>query len=341
MNTDRISWVRFGALLLWSVGIGSCARWGVVPEPELTELDRRHERIREFIGEEMYGPGGLEVLEVAHRALREKWAMGEGTLVGLEDVWAHALQEGLVLFNQPDRLWGRTTAAETGDMIGQTTVGPWQMTVWNIRDNYGPRYGVQGDWTNAEINAWCRERPEIQAKMIIDYIQLSYELFERRTPYAIQRYFWLEPYVRGEIGQAGDWTKSPVARPPEGGTWEDITPEMKRDTGFYAKQVLLGTHYTKSGLLFWLVVTGDTDGARETLRTWRDQRRIIIVPQGESDAREGRRMVEFEEDLYVWTNGVGGFVVGPEDVIFAAENPEIRDQMMALIEEVILEVITD
>ena len=75
--------------------------------------------------------------------------------------------------------------------------------------------------------------------MIIDYIQLSYETFGKRTPYAIQRYFWLEPFVKGELGQAEDWTRSVVAKPPPGGTWQDLTPAMKADTGFYAKHLHL------------------------------------------------------------------------------------------------------
>jgi hypothetical protein len=306
----------------------------------LAELDAKYERLSAFIGD-TYGDGGQEVLGVAHRALREKWAAGEGTLVGLEDLWAHAMQEGQSLFNQPERLWGRTTASETGDMIGQTTVGPWQMTVWNIRDHYGPRYGVDSAWSNEEVNAWARERPEIQAKMITDYIQRSYELFGRRSPYAIQRYFWLKPFVEGELGQAEDWTRSPVARPPDGGTWEDLTPEMKRDTGFYAKQVLMGANYTRRGLLFWLVVTGDLDEARAVLRTWRDQRRVIIVSPDEAIAWEGQDQAQFEDDLYVWTNEMGGFEVMPGDVRFGEDHPEIQTTMRELVMEVIAEAISN
>ncbi|MEQ8820804.1 MAG: hypothetical protein RLY93_11220 [Sumerlaeia bacterium] len=274
-------------------------------------------RIRAFIGSEMFGPGAFEVLTVAEEALIEKHAAGEASLVRLEDLWAHALQEGLVLFNNPEKRWGRTTAEETSDMIGQTTIGPWQMTVTNIRTTYGPRYGVDQAWMNTEIYDFVRGYPEIQAKMIADYIQLSYEKFGVRSPYAIQRYFWLEPYVRGEIGQAEDWTKSPVAKPGPGQTWKDLTAADKADTGFYAKQVLLGTHYTKSGLLFWLLVTGNEDAAREAIRTWRDHRRVVLDP------RNG----------YVTTEVPGGFALSPEDVRFADGHPEIRERLRALIRE--------
>ncbi len=316
--------MRRQALILGATALLLLAGCAVGPQSttdNLRDLDARVERIREFIGEEMYGPGGLVILDVAHRALREKWARGEGTLVGIEDLWAHSLQEGLILFNQPERRWARTTAEETADMIGQTTVGPWQMTIWNIRDIYGPPYGVDPAWSNAEINAFCREHPEIQAKMITDYIQLSYDDYGRRSPYAIQRYFWLAAYVKGEIGQSDDWTRSPVAHPPEGGTWQDLTPEMMADTGFYGKQVLLGTRHTDTGVLFWLWVTGDTDAIRDALRIWRDQRHLIFV--GDDD-----------QEAYELTDEPGGFAVSPDDVIYFEEFPEIQEGIRAIIREV-------
>jgi hypothetical protein len=67
-------------------------------------------------------------------------------------------------------------------MIGQTTIGPWQLTVSNIRHVYGPRYGVDPNWPDAQVYTFCRDHPDIQAKMIIDYIQLSYESFECVPP---------------------------------------------------------------------------------------------------------------------------------------------------------------
>jgi len=281
----------------------------------------RHDRISSFIGTERYGEGGQVVLEVAAKALEQKHAAGEGLLVGLEDVWSHSLQEGLALFNKPEALWGKTTAEETSDMIGQTTIGPWQMTLRNIRNTYGKPYGVKESWTDVEIYEYCRERPIIQAKMIIDYIQQSYETLGKRTPYAIQRYFWLEPFVKGELGQSEDWTKSVVAKPPPGGTWKDLTPEMKADTGFYAKQILLGTSYTNSGLLFWLQVTGDHEGLHETLRIWRDQKRIVIAPD---DAQEKTTMT-IEGVRYMQTDEPGGFVISEDDVIYYQDSPEVHE----------------
>ncbi|CAN5164057.1 hypothetical protein BH09SUM1_BH09SUM1_25420 [soil metagenome] len=289
----------------------------------------RYNRIREFIGEEKYGPGGLVVLEVAYRALAEKHAAGEGKLVDLEDMWAESLQEGESLFNKPDMLWGKTTAEQTSDMIGQTTIGPWQMTIGNIRKTYGPPYGVDPNWPEAQVYVFCREHPEVQAKMIIDYMQQSYETFGKRSPYAIQRYFWLDPYVKGEIGQSPDWTKGVVAKPPKGGTWKDLTPEAKADTGFYSKQVLMGTAYTDTGMIFWLYVSGDIEGLRETLRTWRDEKRIIVAKDGDR-----RKPLGIEGGRYVRTDEPGNFAVKEDDVKYYKDNPEIRDAVRAIIREV-------
>ena len=47
---------------------------------------------------------------------------------------------------------------------------------------------------------------------------------------------------------------------------------MKRDTGFYAKQILLGTDYNRRGLLYWLWVTDDHAAIKATLQAWADQR---------------------------------------------------------------------
>jgi acetylornithine deacetylase len=47
---------------------------------------------------------------------------------------------------------------------------------------------------------------------------------------------------------------------------------MKADTGFYAKQILLGTDYNRRGLLYWLWLNNDLDAIRATLQSWADQR---------------------------------------------------------------------
>ncbi|MCD6385616.1 hypothetical protein J7M23_07525 [Candidatus Sumerlaeota bacterium] len=292
----------------------------VIPEREIemARLDAKYQKIKDFIGEKMYGRGGLEVLTVAYKALQEKKKNNEAGLVGLEDLWAHALQEGAVLFNKPDKLWGKTTAQETSDMLGQTTIGPWQITIWNVKDIYGPPYGVKKEWSNAKVYAWCRERPLVQAKMITDYIQKSYEDYGKRSPYAIQRYFWLEAYVKGEIGQ-GEWTKSPVAKSPTG-RWQDLTPEMKRDTGFYAKQVLLGNKHNPHGLLFWLWVTGDIDAIKETLRTWKHQKKLI-----------------WQDGKIVPTDEPGNFAIKPEDVIFCDCHPEFKKALKKIVKQILEE----
>lgn len=296
-------------------------RGGVISEKretEIAELDAKYKKIKEFIGTEMYGKGGLEVLTVAYKALREKKERGEAELVGLEDLWTHALQEGAVLFNIPDKLWGKTTAEETSDMLGQTTIGPWQITIWNVKDIYGPPYGVKKDWSNAKVYIWCREHPLIQAKMIADYIQKSYVDYGKRGPYAIQRYFWLEAYVKGEIGQ-GEWTKSPVAKSPTG-RWQDLTPEMKRNTGFYAKQILLGCHHNPHGLLFWLWVTGDIEAIKETLRTWKHQKKLI-----------------WKDGKIVPTDEPGNFAIKPEDVIFCDCHPEFKKMLKEIVIQILEE----
>ena len=261
----------------------------------------------------MYGPGGLKVLKVAYEALREKKMKGEASLVQLEDLWTHALQEGAVLFNKPDKLWGRTGPLETKDMLGQTTIGPWQMTIWNVKDIYGPPYGVKQEWSNEEVYRFCRERPRLQAKMITDYIQKSYEDYGKHSPYAIQRYFWLEAYVKGDIGQ-GLWYKSPVAVSPTG-RWEDLTPEMKRDTGFYAKQVLLGHPGNKHGLLFWLWVTKDYNAIEDALLTWKEQKKRV-----------------WEDGKAVLTDEPGRFAIQPEDIRFCQCHPDYRDFVLAMLE---------
>ncbi len=217
---------------------------------------------------EQYGEGGVEVFETAVEALHEGYLEGEYSLVSIEDLWTHSLQEGRRLFDEPDRLWGATGPEETADMIGQTTIGPWQMTVWNVQDHFGPRYGVPEDASPAEVVEWAEERPDVQARMIADYIQNAYSIYGKRSPYAIQSYFWLEPFVKGEIGQSDEWWDSPVARPPEGKTYEDLTPEMLADTGFYARQIVCGHPHQPRGLLFWLAVTGDIEAIDDLLETW-------------------------------------------------------------------------
>ena len=260
--TGRV--IVWGAFAAWVAG--ACGGCATAPnQAALEDLDRRYEAIRAT--GDAYGPGGRIVLDTAYRVLREGRARGQWPLVGLEDLWVEAIQEGAGLFNQPDRRWGKTTAAETKDMIGQTTIGPWQITVTNVKAKYGLPYGVQPEWPDAQVYAYCRDNPDIQAKMIADYIQEAGTNYGRRGPYAIQRYFWLEGYTRGWIGQ-GAWDKSVLPEPP-GGDWTKLTPEMKADTGFYAKQILVGWRGNPRGLLYWLWVTGDTGGIRAALRTWR------------------------------------------------------------------------
>jgi len=287
-------------------------------EAAVVDLDRRYEAL--LAQSAGYGPGGRIVLDTAYAALRAGRAEGRWPAVGLEDLWTESIQEGGGLFNQPDRRWGKTTATETKDMIGQTTIGPWQITVTNVRAKYGLPYGVQPDWSDAQVYGYCRDHPDIQAKMIADYIEEAYGKYGRRGPYGIQRYFWLEGYTRGWIGQ-GAWDKSVLPEPP-GGDWTKLTSEMKADTGFYAKQILVGWRGNPRGLLYWLWVAGDADGIRETLRTWRDQGRMVW-DESAGDAR--------------LTEEPGDFSVYPQDLRYLKPFSECHAELVKVVLEVLME----
>lgn len=294
------------------------AKQSGVSDPGFSDLDRRYERIRSR--SEAYGEGGQLVLEIAYKALLEGKAEGKWADVGIEDLWAHAIKEGAGLFNDPSRRWGKTTAEETKDLIGQTTIGPWQITINNVKNIYGKPYGIAEDWPDEKVYAFCRDHPDVQVKMIADYIHLSYSTFGRRTPYAIQRYFWLDGYVRGWIGR-GEWDKSVLCEPPDG-NWRNITPEMKANTGFYAKQLVCGWRSNSHGLLYWLWVTRDDAAMRDLLRAWRDQPRLAW-----DEAQQ--RIVPTVEP--------GGFAIKPEDFKYMASEPEAQAALSALAAEILAE----
>lgn len=274
----RPTFTRREALGIVAMGVAAtalgCARRQETTAPSRTEadsladLDRRHEAMV-AASATAFGPGGLIVLRTGYEALGRGRARGKWADVGLEDLWAHAIKEGSILFEDPNKRWGKTGPEETKDLIGQTTIGPWQMTVHNVRAVYGPRHGASPDWSDAEVYAWARENPRLQAAMIADLIAENYRDQGVRNPYAIQRYFWLEAFAKGQIGQ-GPWDSSVLATPPPGGSWKDLTDEDKRRTGFYGKQLVCGTKTNPRGLLYWLAVTNDADGIRALLRAWRD-----------------------------------------------------------------------
>ena len=265
------------------------------------DLQRRFEMMLDRSRD--YGDGGREVLETAYHTLAAGRAMGRWIDVGLEDLWAHAIKEGNSLFNDPKARWGRTTAAQTRDMIGQTTIGPWQMTIGNVQKQYGQPYGVHKDWPAERAFHFCEERPGVQAGMICDYIAISYSSLGPRGPYAIQRYFWLSAFVKGEIG-AGAWDKSVLPVAPDG-DWTKLTYAMKRDTGFYAKQILVGHAHNPHGLLYWLWVSGDLDAIRATLLAWKNQR--------DAEWDEGPADVKYL-DTYS-----GKFAVGVDDLKYVPD----------------------
>ena len=307
-------------LVLFPVFLYGCRTTQLTTEERvLNDLDHRYKSILEY--SEPYKDGGKIVLDVAYNVLKEGKAEGKWPVVGLEDLWAECIKEGAVLFNRPDRRWGKTTAEETADMIGQTTIGPWQITVTNVKTIYGLPYGITPDWPDAKVYVYCRDHPEVQAKMISDYIQEAYTKYGKRGPYGIQRYFWLEAYVKGWIGQSEIWDKRCIPQAPDG-DWRKLTPEMKADTGFYAKQLLLGSKNNPRGLLYWLWVTSDRDGIKEALRTWRDQKKMV-----------------WDENMNcaVLTDEPGNFSIKPEDLKYVKEFPQCHHDLTLLVNEVLEE----
>lgn len=240
-----------------------------------------------------FGDGGKVVLETAYHTLAAGQAIHRWPDVGLEDLWTHAIKEGGILFNKPDARWAKTGPQETKDMIGQTTIGPWQITVGNVKNKFGQPYGVGPDWPDADVFAYCKDRPAMQAGMISDYIQEAYAQYGTRSPYAIQKYFWLEAFVKNEISQAA-WDKSVLPTPPDG-DWRKLTPAMKADTGFYAKQIVCGTKENPFGLLYWLWVTRNDGRIGALLQTWQSQ--PVRVWEGEVARATDRTTVQFSLGL--------------------------------------------
>lgn len=283
--------------------------------PVIVSLEHRYEKMLKEI--DRYGPGGKEVLTTAYTALKEGYKEGKWKDVYLEELWTHALQEGLALFNTP-RLWGPTPAEETGDMLGQLTVGPWQMTLQNIKI-YGLPYGGNSSWSDKEWLSWVRSHPEVQAKMICDFLQNLCDQYGKFSIYCIQAYFWLEPFVKGEIGQ-GPWYKSPVAKSPTG-RWQDITPEDKRQTGCYAKQILLGNWYNPHGLLYWLYVTNDEQTIRYIIDLWNKKQRKYRWDEIQKIA------VPTEEKLI-------GYEIKEDDIIYCNCHPEFKEYIKNIIRQI-------
>jgi len=199
-----------------------------------------------------YGSGGLSAVNQACEAI----SGGQYKLVGVEDLWATALKEGRTLFGTKN-MWGPTGPAQTKDMLGQTTIGPWQITMANARD-YGAAYGIHPEWTDSKLVTFLQAQPGIQARLAADFIEDSYRQYGLRSPLGIQRYFWLDGFLQKKIGE-GPWYNSVLALHP---------PEMSQ-TGFYAKQLLLGSRFNPQGLLYWLWINGDKAAIRAALDRWK------------------------------------------------------------------------
>lgn len=273
--------------------------------PRIRELDAKYERIKAHPC--WKAEGAQEVLKVAWETLREGYRRGEWSLVGLEDLVVESLQEGRGLFENPKKRWGPTSAEETKDYLGQTTIGPWQITTTNIRKRFGLKYGVKEEWSDAEVAVWCARRPGIQAAMISDYIQDAYERYGRRGPYAIQSYFWLEGYCTGKIG-GGAWDESVLKRPMQ-------------ESGFYAKQIVCGHRHQPYGLLYWLAYTGATEEVKELLRRWKEEHRRQWVVDDRDLPHRGRAEA---------TDEPGNFGLAPDDLKYVPDEA-IRARLAELL----------
>jgi len=219
---------------------------------EAPSLQDRFEKIEAVSAE--YGAGGQAVLREAFATLSHR----DYSQTGIEDLWAIALKEGKNLFDR-QILWSSTGPLQTGDMLGQITIGPWQLTLTNAR-RYGKLYGIQPSWNDNQLVSFLREAPRIQASLAADYIEEAYRTHGRRTPYALQSYFWLDAFLQKRIGQ-GPWYASVIAD----------KPDQRRLTGFYAKQLQLGSRFNPKGLLYWLYTTGDEEAILEILRSWAER----------------------------------------------------------------------
>lgn len=300
--------------LLAPLALTGCGKYFDPPRAEAQDLTNRYALM--VTRTKPFGPGGKQVLEVAWKTLRNGQADGKWLRVGLEDLWTHALQEGGALMWKPERLWGPTGPEETKDLLGQTTVGPWQLTIENIQKRFGADYGIDPTWTPAQVAEFVRARPEIQAAMICDLIEANYNIYGRRAPYAIQSYFWLEAFARGWIGQ-GSWDTSVL--PPTNPDGTPPTEEQKRQTGFYAKQVLLGHKYNPNGLVYWLWATGDTEAIREVFTTWREE------PTREWNERK---------QLAVEKGKPGAFAIAEDDLKYLQKDAEAYAAVLAILKEV-------
>ncbi len=255
-----------------------------------------------------FGEGGKQVLAVAANTLAKGKAEGKWPDVGLEDLWAHAIKEGRGLFNDPEKRWGDTGPEMTGDMIDQTTVGPWQVTLDNIQNRYGEPYGVDPDWEKERVYSYMRRHPEHQAAIASDIIQRNYDDWSVRGPFAIQSYFWLLAYVKGEIGQA-DWDVSVLS---------DEDRSMK-ETGFYAKQIVCGSKTNPYGLLYWLWATGKPDEIRQVLETWKNQKEVRWN-------EEKKRFVRGADNAML--------AIKPQDLRYLKKFPEAHGDVSEIAKEV-------
>src|SRR5262249_29476751 len=152
---------------------------------------------------------------------------------------------------------GTRGPAQSRDMLGQTTLGPWQITLANARE-YGAPYGIHNEWTDSQLISFVQGQPGTQARLAADFIEDSYRDYGLRSPLAVQRYFWLDGFLQKKIGQ-GPWYNSVLA----------LHPNEMSQTGFYAKQLLLGSRYNPDGLLYWLWISGDEEAIRATLDRWK------------------------------------------------------------------------
>ncbi len=218
-----------------------------------------------------------DLLDSSRDALEELNKQGKAPLVELTDLWAVVSQEGTYvtagnILNYWGMNYGDGTLRAMEETRDDTFIGPWRLDTKDIL-KYGPDCGATG--TLDQIIQSFADNSKLEVMIVASKLQDLYAQFGKRSPYALQSYFNLEAYLKGEIGQ-GKWDDYILVKYPP------VTPEKLKATGFYGKQLLMGSntdpsyHYIAKlecpyGMMYWIWVSRDYDGIKQTLLTWKNQ----------------------------------------------------------------------
>ncbi len=221
-----------------------------------------------------------EMGEAIHDALADLYKDNKATLVETADLMGLAVQQGYQeIAKNPQQMWdrhGNTTYVLTlrALSVGQQFIGPWNLTTMQCY-HFGAPYGVKTDMTDDQLADFLKQNPKVQAIIASLRLQDLYSKYGKRGPYSLQAYFDLGDFIEGKVGQ-GKWD-DPVT--PSRNSVAD--PKALAATGFFAKQVLLGSKAgveggtgaleSPYGILYWLWAVHDNDGIKRSLLTWRDQ----------------------------------------------------------------------